>query len=390
MNKTADIVVVGGGIVGTSVALCLARLGQQVLLLERKELAAGASGACLGNVEPYPLLDGLEDISKLGYDMLIDLSQELDMDYEYRKVSSLFLIFDEPEWEAMDKRVREDRDKGAEVYLISSKEVQELEPSLKGVYGAVYTPLAGRLNPMKFTLALGNAATKNQVNIKTQCEVTGIRVNGDRITHLETTDGIISPGLVINATGAWAGPFGQGLGLNIPVIPCRGQLMISESVPHLINGLVTEARRSLWQPETDFDPIIGLKTSPAGFPKQTKNGNLVLGGIHEYCGFDCRNTWKVISETARSITRAQRFLKYPITQVQVIRMWAGLRPVTPDHKPIIGWDNTFDNLFHAVGHFHYGILLGPITGKLIAQWIVHDEVSELLKPLTPARFNMLN
>jgi glycine/D-amino acid oxidase-like deaminating enzyme len=201
---------------------------------------------------------------------------------------------------------------GVPVEWLDADGVRQCEPAFShdGILGGAFCPLNGQLNPLLLTRALAMSAQRAGARLLLGTEVRGIAQDGGRVRAVQTTAGDIPCGFVVNAAGAWAADIGAMVGLELPVIPARGQILLTEPVPRFIHRVVSGSEPSA---------------------RQTRRGNVIIGSTVENVGFDKRVTAATIDHFARGVLP-----HYPrLRGLSVIRAWAGLRPASPDHKPII-------------------------------------------------------
>jgi D-hydroxyproline dehydrogenase subunit beta len=269
---------------------------------------------------------------------------------------------------------------GLECSLLTPADLREVEPSLApDLPGGAYFPGDGMVNPLAATRALAQAACSLGAEISTQTEVVGIEKSADgAVTGVFTSTEHIRTGNVVIAAGAWSAKVGQMVGINLPIQPRKGILVVTAPLPD--DFLRCKVVLSAGYMDSIHAGTEGV--SVAANIQQVKNGNLLLGTSRQFAGFD----FGVESEIAGHVlARCMRLLPR-LKQVQVIRMWAGLRPFTPDLLPIIGPVRSASGLYVAAGHEGIGITEAPITGKLIQQMIAGEEMDVDVKLLSPERF----
>ncbi|MBI3976886.1 MAG: FAD-binding oxidoreductase [Chloroflexi bacterium] len=349
----SDAVVIGGGIIGCSTAYYLAKAGLAVTLVERRGIAAEASGANVGLVlnmgqEPGSILARLVRESTR---LLPGLDDELGSETEYRQAGALRIcLTPEALAEARQEAARQ-QTAGLDVQVLSPEEALAIEPLLPPhLLGAAFCPIDGYVNPLSLTAAFARAALKLGAHLLCPAMATGIEVQRGAVTAVETDRGRILTRLVVNAAGAWAGQIGRFVGLDVPVIPSRGQVLVTEPMPRMITRILGGARPSI---------------------RQTKSGTFMIGSAREFVGYNKNTEPSMITEFARGVCALYPFLR----DANVIRSWAGLRPATPDHLPFLGWVDEVQGFILATGHFHHGVGCGPATGKVIAELITGKPTS---------------
>jgi sarcosine oxidase subunit beta len=378
-SKT-DVVVIGGGVIGSSVAYHLSKQKMSVLLLEQNGLVSGTSGACDGLIylqskKPGPHLK-LAMESRKRFDSLQD---ELGQDIEFRSHGGMIVAETQEELQAMRLFVEEQKETGLDVALLDAKQARELEPSLsEGILGCSYSPLDGQVNPIALALAFLRKAKENGAKIFPHTGVNGFGLESDRMVCVRTTEGTVKTKRVVNAAGVHAPEIGRMVGVEIPIRPRRGQIVVTEAyAPLLQRGLLSAKYIA-----AKYNPALA-ETGDLGISiEQTKSGGFLLGSTREFVGFDRRTTWSAMQRIAVQTSRILPALR----DFRVIRTFAGLRPSTPDGLPILGPVPNVEGLFLAAGHEGDGIALSPITGQIIAEWIEEGSPGMDVSPFNVERF----
>ena len=362
--------VIGGGIIGSSVAWRLASDGVQVTVFERGRLGLEASWAAAGLIgpqaeahEPGPFFD-LALAGKRAFDAIVDrLTAESGVDPEYDDHGVLYVAFDEASRAALQSRARWQRAAGGEVRELSPREAFRLAPVLsEKIIFALHMPTNRRVENRKLTQAYINAATNAGVEFREGVRIDSIEVVSGLATGLRLTDGSLEAGdAIVNAAGAWAG-YVRGLEDDrIRFYPVRGQILCFDGRPGLIGP-------SLF--------------SGAGILVPRRDGRLLAGSIFEDAGFNK----SVTLDGMERILRAVRAMVPSSAGVPFREAWAGLRPASDDLLPVLGVSPTVANVFYAAGHFRSGILLSALTGEMIADLVNGRTPSIDLTPFSPARF----
>lgn len=364
-----SVAIVGGGVIGCAVAYHLAKAGADVTLLERDGLAGQASGAAAGILAPLaeshgpgPFLDfGLAGL-RLFPELVDDLRRETGLDVEYLPTPVLRLAFDEREERALDQRLGWQRDTGLRLHRLSGEEARALEPRLSPrVRAAVLSPDEAQVNPGRLTQTLAEAARRRGAKLEPSREVVGFVRRGRRVTGLRTATGAVEAEAVVLAAGPWTRRLSRRLGVDLPVVPVRGQMVAYAAA-------AANPRHIIW--------------SEAGYLAPKAGGHLYAGATVEEVGFRSRTTRAGLARVRRAARRMLPSLRYG----EVVSSWAALRPGSADGRPVIGRLPGWDNVYVASGHFRNGILLGPLTGKLIAQMITEGRTELPLEPFSPGRF----
>ncbi len=367
MMRTSEVVVVGGGVIGTSVAFHLAREGIEVTLLERDALAAGASGAAAGMLAPRSeaVAEGaFRALAERSHERFAPLAKELldrsGVDCEWERCGTLVLAHEEGEAASLEARAAGE---GVGEWLdASALRASEAAVSPEAL-GALFCPDEAHVRSPLLVRAYATAARRFGARIETGCEVTGVRVEGGRITGVDSADGAWSTPRVVFCAGAWSGLAGvwpEGSTLP-PVEPVRGQILSLDpptpKLGHMLRGA-------------------------GGYAVPKRDGSVVLGATEERVGFDAR----VTAEGVNQLLAIGRALLPGLGDATFRTAWAGLRPGTPDGFPLLGPVPGVEGLALAAGHHRNGVLLSPVTGEIIVDWISGQATAEDAKAFLPDRF----
>lgn len=386
MKKSADVIVIGGGIIGCSVAYYLSKLGQRVLVLEREDHAKGSAGATDGVVGYHTKKPGHQlELAIESIAMFEKLSEELGEDIEYGMgCGGMQPVEDKLQWDILSEIAQEQRKSGVDIRMIDIKEAVKIEPQLSNkLYGALYSPTGGKVNPIKLTLCFSRAAKRLGAEILTETEVLAIEKENGRVIGVKTNKGHFYADKIVNACGSWAAEIAKMAGVSLPIKPRKGQLAVTEPIGEFMEATLQCARYNVikFRPETIKDEA-ALRIGASLSIEQTETGGLIIGGTRELVGFDRENTLEAIETMMK---RAVKFFP-ALKNVNIIRTFAGLRPYTPDGLPMIGHVDCVPGFYMAAGHEGDGIALSPITGKLLSEEIVMGSASYSLEPFSPNRF----
>lgn len=363
-----DVVIVGGGIVGCAIAFFLAKAGVCPLVLERGEVGAEASSGAAGMLtaqahtdEPGPLL-GLKLASRALYEPLAaELRERTEIDVEYRKLGHVVPALTDEEDEAVGKRVAWQAARGLPAVRLDARGARELEPGLApDVRGAAWFPEDHHVNNTAVTQALASATIRLGGRVRPGCAVVDLVREGDRVTGVRTVEETIPAGTVILCAGAWSRQFEAAAGLPLPIVPAKGQMVVARLEPPVLRHVV-------------------YGTGAYAIPRPT--GENIIGSTVEYVGYDKRVTVEGLTGLLAGMTTLVPALREAV----IVTTWACLRPAAPDGLPVLGPIPGRRGLVVATGHFRNGILLAPITGKVIAELVADGRTSIPLEPFRPDR-----
>ncbi|HYL60087.1 MAG TPA: glycine oxidase ThiO [Candidatus Acidoferrales bacterium] len=362
--------IIGGGIIGGSVAWRLASDRVSVTVLERGRLGVEASWAAAGLIgpqaeahEPGVFFD-LALAGKRAFDAVVErLVRESGVDPEYDNHGVLYVAFDEQARANLKSRARWQREAGGEVEELTPREAFKLAPMLsEKIIFAIHMPTNRRVENRKLTQAYINAAANAGAEFREGARVDSIAIESGRAVGVRLADGTIeNADVVINAAGAWSGEI-RGLEEDrIHFYPVRGQILCFESRPGLIGPSIF---------------------SGDGIVVPRRDGRVLAGSIFEDAGFNK----SVTLDGMERILRAVRTLVPSLAAIPFREAWAGLRPATDDLLPVLGRSPTVANVIYAGGHFRSGILLSALTGEVIADMVAGRTPQLDLTPFSPARF----
>lgn len=386
-----DVIMIGGGIIGSSIAWQLAKRGKDVLVIEKADVASGAAGATDGVVGCHTKKPGVQlELAIQSIEMFKTLHEELGSDIEYKlEAGGLQPVEDDYQWDLLSAMAKEQRKSGVDIRMISAEEACRIEPNLNpDIRGALYSPTGGKVNPLALTMAFAKAAKKLGVQYAFNTEVTGILIENGRACGVKTADqtGQVREHraeYIVNAAGAWAGKVASLAGIDMPVRPRKGQLCITEPIGPFLTATVQCARYNVikFRPESIEDKSV-LRLGQSLSIEQQETGGLIIGGTREFADFEDENTFEAIEAMMK---RAIRFFP-ALKDVSIIRFFSGFRPYTPDGLSIMGEVKSLPGFIMAAGHEGDGIALAPITGKLIAELIADGKTSYDITDFSPNRF----
>ena len=366
-GSKADVLIIGGGVIGCSIAYHLACRKVKTNVLEAGDLAAGSSGACDGLVFLQSKKPGVHlDLAVASRERFLRLQDELPWPIEFSACGGLVVVEGQAQMQAMRDFVRRQAQGGLEISLLDSKQARELEPELcADIAGATWSALDGQVNPIALTQGLALGAKERGAEILTGTEVTAFVRDKNRVRAVHTNHGRFEASLVVLAAGVWTAGLGAMLGMHVPIVPRKGQLAVTQPAGTLLRHPMLSATYIA----AKFDPQLAGSGEQGVSMEQTAHNTLLLGSTREFAGFDRGTTSQGMIGIAKRCAAIVPVLK----ELQVIRSFAGLRPYTPDGLPILGPAPGVDNVYIAAGHEGDGIALAPITGELMAQMIVEGK-----------------
>jgi len=377
--RSADVAVVGAGIVGAACTYYLAHAGATVQLFDRDFPASGTSGACEGNVLLWDK-DPSHDLPFAQHSLHLwrQLSQELDRDFELDPKGSILVAEDEAGLEGAAQSVRNLQAVGVRGAVLNAEELHVEEPALADdLPGGALFPDDVQVEPRLATVALVEGAQRHGAEIRLGAPVVAILRGADgRVQAIQTPTEKIAVGAVVLAAGVWTREIAASTGIDVPVFPRKGHIVVTEKSSGLFRRKLMEAAYTATvQSSQDHLQVAMVAES-------TRSGSLLLGSSRELGGYERTVSMRTISAI---VARALRF--FPgLEMVRWVRSYAGLRPYSPDHLPLIGPMRGAPGLFLATGHEGAGVCLAPATGQLIAHYFTGGLAHESAAIFGPDRF----
>jgi glycine/D-amino acid oxidase-like deaminating enzyme len=377
-SESCDVVVFGAGAVGAACAYHLADAGLSVTVLDRGSVAGGTTGAGEGNIlvsdrEPGPELD----LALLSLRVWRELPPAVTAAAEMDRKGGLVVATAPDELAGLTALADAQRAAGVEALPVAPERLTEYEPELAtDLAGGMFYPQDMQVQPMLAAAHLLAAARRHGARVRLSEPVTGLLRAGDRVTGVRTPRGPLAAGAVVNAAGVWGGQIAALAGVELPVLPRRGFILVTEPVGQLIRHKVYAASYVADVHDSSED----LETSPV--IEGTASGTVLIGSSRERVGFDARLSMPALARMARHAIR----LVPVLGRVRAMRAYQGFRPYSPDHLPMIGADGRAPGLFHASGHEGGGIGLSAATGLLVAEQVTGRPTSLPLAAFAPDRF----
>lgn len=384
-NAQTDVIIIGGGIIGGAIAYYVAKTGLKVTVIEKNEIASGTSSKCDGNILAIDKDPGFDSQMTLVSQQLVrQLSKELEDPFEYRDRGSILVCESDNEMEAAQKWVNSQVEAGLPFRMLDRQDLNEESPYLADdLPGGLECSTDSTVNPYLLTYALFEGAKKHGAEIQLHTEVKDISYDKENEQfRVITNQGDFISKKVVNAAGVWATNIGQMLDIAIPIKPRKGHIIVSSRQEPV--GLRKVMEFGYLISKFGGERQVDEETEKYGVAlvfEPTESQNFLIGSSRQFTGFDTEVNNDIISCIAR---RAIRF--YPkIKDMNLIRTYAGLRPWTPDHLPIISHVDEVPGFYIAAGHEGDGISLAAVTGKIISELINNEETTST--PIDPLRYD---
>ncbi len=371
MIKNADVVVIGGGVIGCSTAYNLARLGAgKVVVLEKNYLASGATGRCGAGMRMQWGTETNCLLSRESVKMLSHLPDLLhvNVDIEFTQNGYLMPAYSEKMAEQFKKNLILQKSLNIPARWVTPEESLEIVPFLntKGMFGATYCAEDGHCNPFKVTEAYAQAAKNLNVEIYTDTEVQGIVTKNGKIISVRTNQGNIQTDTVVNAAGGYAKTVGRMVGVELPIFPERHEILVTEPVEPTMGPMVMSFYHNL-------------------YCQQSPHGSFIMGIGHpnEPESYNIKSSWQFLRDMAERLVE----ILPPLAGLNVVRQWAGLYDMCPDRTPILGSSPAFNRFFTAAGFSGHGFMISPITGQLMAEMVMGKPTAFPIQMFDAGRFD---
>ncbi len=369
---SADIVVIGAGIIGSSVSYYLSKAGYRVALVEKGDIANGTSSRCDAVALISDKKPGIDtEIGFKSIQLYKELAKELSFDFEFSSRGSLYVCETDRELEIAKGYAAQQKTAGYDMKIVNNKELLDIEPHLaKDLTGGIWTEVDSTMNPYLVCFAFIEEAKKYGLQLFTNHEVKGITTGqGGQIEAVKTDRTTIKTKQVVNCAGVWASHIGNMVGIDIPIRPRKGVILVTEKTDRIVNQKVHEFGYML----SKFEDIsykrqvsrLVEENNIAFTIEPTEAENYLVGGHRAFNGYSIGSENEVMRGIAE---RATRFLPV-LKDVNCIRAYAGIRPWVVDHLPIVSEVEEVPGFYIAGGHEGDGISMAPITGRMITQLV---------------------
>jgi sarcosine oxidase subunit beta len=368
--RTASVAIIGGGVVGVSIAYHLARRGcPDVVVLERETVGSGTTSKAAGGIRSQFSTETEIRFSLESFGVFERFAEEFGVEIGFQRIGYLFLISDEDDLAGYRERIALQHRFGVDVRVITPAEAHDLIPALRvdDLIAAVWGPTDALAGPAEVTQGFARRARELGVRIVEGVEVTALDVTGGRMRGVETSEGRIDTPVAINAAGPFAARVGRLAGLDVQVLPRRRHIFFTEPFPD-IPGPV---------------PLTNDRATGFYFRKEMEQLLLSPGDVEDVGDdFSASVDWRRVEDVVGKAVHRVPILE----RARIAGGWAGLRPLTPDEHAIIGPAPGVEGFFLAVGFCGHGFQHSPATGRFVSEWILDGKPSMDLSLFDPGRF----
>ncbi|MCB2173617.1 FAD-binding oxidoreductase [archaeon] len=369
MSEKADVVIIGGGVMGCAIAYNLAKEGLKPVVIEKSDIGGEASGSNGGgvrqsarNLKEMPL--AMESIQMYGR-----LHEELDMDVEYVREGNLRLCTSEEDVEAMRQSVENQKKAGLDLEMLDRRQVLDINPYVgEKVVGASYSPTDGHVNPLRVTYAFFKKAKNLGARFYTREAATRIRLQKGRVCGVATAKNAFETDVVVNAAGIAGRKVANLVGLDLPMRPIFSDALITEAYPPLFKQMIGHAK--------------GLF-----YGRQTVHGSFFWGGFVGTEQFIHREGKPLFHYIGPAISRMVIDFFPVLKDLKVIRTWSGLIAQMSDAIPVLGFSQEVPGFVFATGFSGHGFGLAPVIGRLISELILDCRTSLPINDFCYGRFD---
>jgi glycine/D-amino acid oxidase-like deaminating enzyme len=369
LPRSADIVIIGAGAIGASIAYQLGRRGvRDVVVLERDTVGAGSTSKAAGGIRVQFATRVEIEFSLRGLAFFKRFEDEMGVPCDFHQEGYLFVVTDEPTLARFRANVELQRSMGADVRVIAPDDARALVPALNmdDALAAVWGPMDGHASPNDVVQAYAAQARARGVRIVEETPVTGIVVERGRVAGVLTPAGTIATRLVVNAAGPWASLVGRMAGLDLPVDPRRRHIFVTDAFDGIRH------------------PMPLVTDTGSGFYCRSEQGAILMspGDIGDVTEYEARVDWSVLELAVEKAMRRVPVLEH----AQVRHAWAGLRPLTPDGRAILDWAPGVEGLYLAVGFCGHGFQHSPGVGETVSEVLLDGRSTLDIHDLRLGRF----
>ncbi len=371
---TADAVVVGGGINGLAAAYELARRGLgRVVLLERGYLGGGSTGRCGGGIRQQWTTRENVCLARESVLLYEELAGELGYQTFFRQGGYLMVSGREEDREVLRRAVALQRDCGVPSRFLEPDECRRLVPGLEvgGIRAATFCPSDGTAYPFSVTWGYARAARRRGVRVFLRTELRDVRLEGGRVVAVATSRGDIATPVLVNCAGPWARQVAGLVGVELPNRQERHEIMVSESLKPCLGPMVISITSGIYFSQGMRGEIVG----GIGDPEEPRWSDPRRFATTSGLRFAVRFARELVA------------LWPPARHLRLMRQWAGLYDVTPDHRPILGGAPRRPGYYHICGFSGHGFMLGPVCARKMAAFITDGRPDEIIDSLSLERFD---
>jgi sarcosine oxidase subunit beta len=373
VRDRAEVVIVGAGIMGLSIAYHLARLGvRDITVVDRSYLCGGASGRNGGGIRAQWSSEANIRLMQESIRICQRFAREFKINVWLRQGGYLFLARTEERRRSLEESCKLQNTCGLATRMLTPREAQKIVPelSLEGVVAAAYNPDDGVVFPWPFVWGFAQAARKLGVEVATFTDVIAIDVTGSHIERVrmkrrDGTEHVIATNKVVNACGAWSPEVARLVGVELPNRPHRHEICSTEPLKPWLKPLVADLGNGLYFSQSTRGEIVGG-----------------VGQSRVPEGLAANSSFAFLGLYARALVATCPILG----QVKVLRQWSGFYDITPDANPIVGPVDAVEHFYQASGFMGHGFMMAPIVGKLVAEQIAKGESTEVIDRWNLRRF----
>ncbi|MCD6239368.1 MAG: FAD-binding oxidoreductase [Thermotogae bacterium] len=353
MRSEASVVIIGAGIIGTSIAFNLAKMGiKGISIFEKSYISSGSTGRCGGGIRQQWTSPMNVRLAMRSVEIFRNFKRDVGMDIEYYQGGYLLLANTDEEVIDFENNVKMQRDEGLNVEILTPRQIVERFPfiNVEDVKMGTWCPTDGHANPQIANIAYAFALKRMGVDVNTHTTVEDIYVQNNQIIGVQTSKGYLKTNVVVNAAGGFSREVGVMGGVEIPTHSERHQILVTEGVNHILDPMVISFHNNY-------------------YVRQTMHGSLVMGQSDKnpVQGIDLGHTIEFLEEMAPKMVHDFPFMKH----LHIVRQWSGAYNVSPDAQPIIGESRDVSRYLFAVGFSGHGFMLAPAVGEAVAEMIVY-------------------
>ena len=362
-----EVAIVGGGLMGTWTAYFLRRRGLSVVLIEKGEIGAQASGVNFGNLRLQGRHPGQIPLALRSDAEWDRIGEHLGEPCEFERCGHLYIAFDEAQMTKLEQVAKDMASHGASVELLGAAELYARWPWLgAGIFGASWSARDATANPRLVTPAVARAARRLGAEILPRTRVTAFAKGGKRFRLATDRDLEIESDVLVNTAGAWGSQVAAAFGEAAPVFAAGPPQFVTEPLPYFII------------------PNLGVVGGDV-YLRQIRRGNVIFGGGRGHSDPDVPSSRPSPEASYAAMAKALQLVPQ-LAGTQVIRSWTGIDGETPDHIPVIGPSRTTPGLFHAFGFSGHGFQLGPAIGAIMSELVLDGHTDVPLEPFRIDRF----